>query len=899
MADPVPADGDDPVFRFRLLHAIDDRPVFLTVSAANAAFAIYSALVIAFVVEFRRSWYHIALDVVFFGFFLVVDSLRCRALGRAAWNSPAAVALGNSILQALLGVASTAFLIDINLREPPPYDAVDSKHIIYVFYIACSTVRYLIRPSLAAYTAAVLKLEKIPEGKPGVRVAALRDLLAGIPNLSQAERDSLAPALPPEGDGALEYLDARAFHSFVQRGLAVRPRGMLAANFCRRLQAALDEDDKELAKQAAADDPYSPVDVMRSCLRRLATADPRFFAAMVCSSVLVAVIGPIQAYLVGRLSLNLGLVLSGAAGTDALNGAIAGIICMIPAFVLATFSLSYCAATLAAKALANMRTEIHSGVITLPALRSSKIAERYSKGLLLSTFSGDVAISGNALASFCHVLLNPSINVFVALIYIAVFNWQTAAVGLCFTFAILSGGPQGWASARSREQANAIAGTVAAFQSALDCRRTVAVFDVGAWSRSVFGESVAASRAAQRSGGFAASLVSNYVQCLVYAFVAIQTAAAASVIARAPTKQVPSSVNDFVSLASLYTGLFRSMSSLGSFALVAVNSAGSMQRVDTLIKDLHEANGGTQGGGNSKGTNAEVAARSKLGDEEKLDAHEKPTRPGNSSATDSGVKPPLPPLESLLELTDVVFRYRRRGERTLPSPILDGLSLRFPRGTYTCLVGLSGSGKTTSLMIMLGLVDPPESGTVAMDGRNVADYSLSSYLSQIAAVFADAEIFAGTIEDNIRLGDSSRPESELHDAARAAGCLDWILGKPEGFRTRIGNAPGAVSTSSGQAQRICLARALFRKPRVLFLDEATSNLDPETERGVVRSLLEARDAGTTVVSVTHRYDTAVPADKILVLSKGKLAEEGTFADLASKEGGVLHGIVAAEQEEPK
>ncbi|TXK83534.1 ABC transporter transmembrane domain-containing protein [Paenibacillus sp. N3.4] len=212
--------------------------------------------------------------------------------------------------------------------------------------------------------------------------------------------------------------------------------------------------------------------------------------------------------------------------------------------------------------------------------------------------------------------------------------------------------------------------------------------------------------------------------------------------------------------------------------------------------------------------------------------------------------------------------------------VLRQLDLSIPATGYTSIVGASGSGKSTVLQLLLRFEDPT-GGAVFYDDENIRHVDYASLLRQVGIVFQDSILLRGTIRDNILVGKPDAEEREIEEAAKAAGIHDAIVGFQDGYDTMIHGQ--GDNLSGGQRQRIALARALIRKPRILFLDEATSALDPETERSVNETILSlARNRA--VVSVTHRLAYAAMSDQIIVLDKGQVAESGPHDELMQGHG---------------
>jgi ATP-binding cassette subfamily B protein len=213
------------------------------------------------------------------------------------------------------------------------------------------------------------------------------------------------------------------------------------------------------------------------------------------------------------------------------------------------------------------------------------------------------------------------------------------------------------------------------------------------------------------------------------------------------------------------------------------------------------------------------------------------------------------------------------------SPSLIDLDLVIPAGSRVAIVGGSGSGKSTVLRLMMRLYDP-EVGVVTIGNFDLKELEVASLHKEIGVVFQEALLVDDTIAENIRLGKAGATQEEIEAAARAAEIHDAIVASPAGYQQRIGEAGGRLS--GGERQRIAIARALVRDPSLLVLDEATSALDPDSENAVAQTLKKLK--GRTIVSVTHRLAMARDMDRIVVLSAGAVAEEGTHDELVAKGG---------------
>jgi ABC-type multidrug transport system fused ATPase/permease subunit len=233
-------------------------------------------------------------------------------------------------------------------------------------------------------------------------------------------------------------------------------------------------------------------------------------------------------------------------------------------------------------------------------------------------------------------------------------------------------------------------------------------------------------------------------------------------------------------------------------------------------------------------------------------------------------------LKGQISLNNVSFFYPSRPEITT----LSDISLQIPAGQRTAIVGPSGAGKSTLFSIILGFNDPT-SGNISFDGKDAQEISLECLRSQIAIVPQEVMLFGGTISENIAYGKPGASKDEIENAAKLANAHDFISELPEGYETLVG--PRGTKLSGGQRQRIAIARAILADPKILLLDEATSALDSESER-LVNEALERLMNNRTSLVIAHRLSTVRHADQILVISKGKLVEQGTHDALFAANG---------------
>jgi ATP-binding cassette, subfamily B, bacterial HlyB/CyaB len=236
----------------------------------------------------------------------------------------------------------------------------------------------------------------------------------------------------------------------------------------------------------------------------------------------------------------------------------------------------------------------------------------------------------------------------------------------------------------------------------------------------------------------------------------------------------------------------------------------------------------------------------------------------------------LPPIAGRIEFDQVVFRYRPDGPE-----VLRGISLLIKPGEVIGIAGRSGSGKSTLTKLAQRLY-LPERGRVLIDGVDLAMADSSSLRRQIGVVLQENMLFNRTIRENIALADPGLPMETVIGAAKLAGAHDFILELPEGYNTVVGEH--GATLSGGQRQRIAIARALITNPRVLIFDEATSALDYESER-IIQNNMKAICRGRTVLIIAHRLSAVRDANRIIVLDRGQIVEQGTHAELLAREAG--------------
>ena len=251
---------------------------------------------------------------------------------------------------------------------------------------------------------------------------------------------------------------------------------------------------------------------------------------------------------------------------------------------------------------------------------------------------------------------------------------------------------------------------------------------------------------------------------------------------------------------------------------------------------------------------------------------------------------PLPPAQlGLVEFENVSFRYDERNEEGESAGLTD-LNFRVEPGEYVALVGPSGAGKTTITSLIPRFFDVT-SGSVKFAGVDVRDCDQDDLIRNIGILSQETFLFNDTIAENIAYAKQGASQKDIEDAARMANIHDTILSFPDGYNTVVGER--GYRLSGGEKQRIAIARVLLKDPKVLILDEATSSLDTQSER-LVQAALDSASANRTTIAIAHRLSTVVNADRIMVVSGGRIVESGTHRELVSKKG--LYAALLTEQQ---
>ena len=234
----------------------------------------------------------------------------------------------------------------------------------------------------------------------------------------------------------------------------------------------------------------------------------------------------------------------------------------------------------------------------------------------------------------------------------------------------------------------------------------------------------------------------------------------------------------------------------------------------------------------------------------------------------------LPTIRGDIKFDNVVFSYDDEKNA------LNGISFDVKAGQMIGLSGPSGAGKTTLINLLGRFYDVTE-GSISVDGHDVRDVKMRSLREQIGVVLQEPFLFHGSVSDNIAYSKPGASRAEIVAAAKAANAHDFIMNSPDGYDTMVGER--GVGLSGGEKQRISIARAILKNPRILILDEATSSVDTETE-SLIQSAVERLVKGRTTFAIAHRLSTLRKADKLIILEKGEIAEQGTHNELLDNNG---------------
>jgi ATP-binding cassette subfamily B protein len=246
---------------------------------------------------------------------------------------------------------------------------------------------------------------------------------------------------------------------------------------------------------------------------------------------------------------------------------------------------------------------------------------------------------------------------------------------------------------------------------------------------------------------------------------------------------------------------------------------------------------------------------------------------------------PLPAMKGRIDLKDVTFGYEKH------TPVLKHVTLAISPGEMIGLVGHSGAGKSTTVNLIARLYDADE-GQILLDGVDIRSIPLRDLRNQIGVVLQETFLFSGTIYENLAYGRPSADPKDVIAAAKMANAHEFIMERPDGYDSEVEESGN--NFSSGEKQRLAIARAILHNPRILILDEATSSVDTKTEKKIQQAITRLTE-GRTTLAIAHRLSTLAGASRLVVMDKGEIKELGTHAELAAKKG-IYHDLVKTQTE---
>ncbi len=505
-----------------------------------------------------------------------------------------------------------------------------------------------------------------------------------------------------------------------------------------------------------------------------------------------------------------------------------------------TFITSYAMSWVSNRVILDLRAVLFHRLLQLP----SSYFENNSSGALLSKIAYDVSGVSAAATSVLTVLVRDSLAVVGLLIWLFYLNWKLTLLTLIIVpaVAIVIKLTSKRLRHMSTESMRAMGDVTHVLEESIECQKVVKVFGGQRYEESRFGRANQALRGFSMRQSVAASLTAPIVQL----FAAIALALIIG-IALKQSESDQFTVGEFVSFITAMLMLLAPLKHLSDINAPLQRGLASAESVFSVLDE----------------------------------------KPENDTGTVE-----LPRAEGELRFDDLGFTYTGSSR-----PAIERIDITIKPGETVALVGQSGSGKSTLVSLLPRFYDPTR-GRILLDGHDLRDLKLASLRGNIAMVSQDVALFNDTVAANIAYGSmSGATREQVEAAAKAAHATEYIREMPQGFETMIGE--NGVKLSGGQRQRLAIARALLKDAPVLILDEATSALDSESERYVQEALKTLMQGRTTIV-IAHRLSTVEHADRIVVMSRGLVAEVGTHAELLARDGlyAKLYRIQFAEDGDP-
>ncbi|WP_076862170.1 ABC transporter transmembrane domain-containing protein [Bradyrhizobium mercantei] len=547
-------------------------------------------------------------------------------------------------------------------------------------------------------------------------------------------------------------------------------------------------------------------------------------AMLACVSLTVAAVTTLAIPVAARRMVDFGF---DPDGLSAIDGYFAAMIAVVAVLACASACRYYFVATLGERVVADVRRDVFGHLLRL----SPSFFDRSSSGDLTSRLTADTTQIKAAVGASASVALRNLIMLLGAIVMMTVTSPKLSAMVLLVIPAVviplIACGR--WVRRLSRNAQDTLADATAYASELIGAIRTVQAYNGTTIATDRFGREVDEAYEASRVSTRARAVLTQIVIFIVFSSVVV--------ILWAGSRDV--------AMGAMSAGR------LGQFILYAVLAATSLGQLSEVWGEVSAASGAAERLFEILRLKPEIAA---------------PSRPLNLPLAGQGS----------LAFEAVSFAYPGRPDVR----VLDDVAFSVRSGEKVAIVGSSGAGKSTLFHLLLRFYDP-SSGLVSLDGVAVHEADPEEIRSRIALVPQDPVIFAASARDNIRFGRPSATDAEVERAADLASASGFLAVLPDGLDTRLGER--GVMLSGGQRQRIAIARAILRDAPLLLLDEATSALDSESE-AVVQAALQGLMKGRTTLVIAHRLATVLSCDRILVMDRGKIVEQGTHEELSSAGG---------------